>query len=49
MSCCNLEYRKVVGEEEKKVNDKGKDSLPLVVKIIRLLIVAGSLGIVFFL
>ncbi|MBY0098910.1 hypothetical protein [Mesobacillus maritimus] len=45
MSCCSLEYRKVVNEEEKKINEKGKDTLPLFVKIISLLIIAGALGI----
>jgi hypothetical protein len=45
MSCCSPEYRKVVNEEEKKVNEQGKDSLPLFVKIISLLIIAGALGI----
>lgn len=45
MSCCSPEYRKVVNEEEEKVNEKGKDTLPLFVKIISLLIVAGALGI----
>ncbi|MGM0902269.1 MAG: hypothetical protein ACQEXB_14380 [Bacillota bacterium] len=45
MSCCSPEYRKVVNEEERKVNEKGKDTLPLFVKIISLLIIAGALGI----
>jgi len=45
MSCCSPEYRKVVNEQEKKINEKGKDTLPLFVKIISLLIIAGALGI----
>jgi hypothetical protein len=45
MSCCSPEYRKVVNEEEKKINEKGKDTLPIFVKIISLLIIAGALGI----
>jgi hypothetical protein len=45
MGCCSPEYRKVVNEEEEKMNEKGKDTLPLFVKIISLLIIAGALGI----
>lgn len=45
MSCCSPDYRKVVDEEEQMVNEKGKESFPLFIKIIGLIIIAGSLGI----
>ncbi len=45
MSCCRPEYRKVVDEEEQRINEKGKDSLPPFIKITSLIIIAGSLGI----
>jgi hypothetical protein len=46
MSCCNPEYRKVVNDEERRINEKGKDTVPFFVKIISLLVVvAGVIGI----
>jgi hypothetical protein len=41
MSCCKPGYREVVNEQEQKINEKGKDSLPLFVKIIAFLIVSS--------
>lgn len=34
MGCCSPNYRETVNEEENKVNEKGKDSLPLPAKLI---------------
>ncbi|MGM7721472.1 hypothetical protein [Metabacillus sp. Hm71] len=48
MSCCSPEYRKVVIENEKKVKRKGRDSLPLSLKIIFSLITVGGIIIAFF-
>ena len=48
MSCCSPEYRKNVNEKEEKVNQKGKDSLPLLVKVIIILITSVGLTIAFF-
>ncbi|MCM3585624.1 hypothetical protein M3182_07660 [Mesobacillus maritimus] len=49
MGPCHPEYRKTVDEEEKKVNEKGKDSVPLFVRIISLLIVVGAVGMALYL
>jgi hypothetical protein len=49
MSCCRPEYRKVVNEKEEKVNQQGKDSLPLLAKIIIVIISAAALGTAFLL
>jgi len=49
MSCCSPEYRKVVEEQEKKINEKGRDSLPLFGKMIAVLICAGALLVGYFL
>lgn len=49
MSCCNPEYRKVVEEQENKVNQKGKDSLSLSAKITIILITIGSISAFFLL
>ncbi len=34
MGCCSPNYRETVNEEEKIVNEKGTDSLPLPAKLI---------------
>ncbi|MBU8770648.1 hypothetical protein [Cytobacillus oceanisediminis] len=34
MGCCSPKYRETVNEEEKKVNEKGTDSLALPAKLI---------------
>lgn len=47
MSCCNPNYRKTVNEEEEKVNQKGKDSLPLFAKAIIIIIILGGFIIAF--
>ena len=48
MSCCNPNYRKIVAEKEERVNQKGKDSLPLLAKILLITITVGGLTIAFF-
>jgi hypothetical protein len=41
--CCSPNYRKSVNEKEEQVNNKGKEQLPLLAKIITVLITAGGL------
>ena len=41
--CCSPNYRKSVNEKESQVNEKGKEQLPLLAKIIIVLITAGGL------
>lgn len=48
MGCCSPEYRKIVNEKEKEINQKGHDSPPLLIKIIMFLIVATGLALLFF-
>jgi hypothetical protein len=49
MSCCSPEYRKIVDDEERRINEKGQDSVPFFVKILSLLVVvAGVIGISFY-
>lgn len=43
MGCCSPEYRKVVNEKEQEVNEKGRESLPLVIKVISIITVIGAL------
>lgn len=43
MGCCNPNYRKTVNEKEEELNRKGKDSVPLLAKIIILLIITGGI------
>ena len=43
MSCCSPNYRKTVNEKEEQINNKGREQLPLYVKIIFVLISAGAL------
>lgn len=44
MGCCNPHYREHVIEQEKKVNEKGKDSLPQFIKFtIMIVVLAGGL------
>lgn len=45
MSCCKPGYREVVNEKEEEINEKGKDTLPLSVKVIAFLIIAGVLAL----
>ncbi|MBS4192104.1 hypothetical protein KHA94_18220 [Bacillus sp. FJAT-49705] len=47
MGCCSPNYRKIVNEDEDKVNEKGKESIPLFVKIISAVIIIGGLMIAF--
>lgn len=48
MGCCTPEYRKVVNEKEEEINQKGKDSLPLLLKLIIFLVTAGSVSAIYF-
>lgn len=43
MGCCSPNYRKTVNEEEEKINQKGLDKLPLLVKIIIIALIVVSL------
>lgn len=42
MGCCSPEYRKVVNEQEEKINKIKNDSLPLPIKISIIVITAGA-------
>ncbi|GIN89666.1 hypothetical protein J6TS1_21790 [Siminovitchia terrae] len=46
MGCCGPEYRKQVLEKETTVNAKGRESLPLYVKILSLVVLVGAIGLV---
>ncbi|MCM3666879.1 hypothetical protein M3204_20980 [Mesobacillus subterraneus] len=41
--CCSPNYRKSVNEKEDQINQKGKEQLPFIAKIIIVLITAGGL------
>ncbi|WP_156416274.1 hypothetical protein [Cytobacillus dafuensis] len=47
MGCCSPNYRKIVNEDEDKVNEKGKESIPLLAKMICAVIIIGGLLIAF--
>lgn len=47
MGCCSPNYRKIVNEEEERINQKGRDSLPLMAKAIIGLIIIGGIVIAF--
>jgi hypothetical protein len=47
MGCCDPNYREVVNDQEDKVNQNGKDSIPTFIKIIAILITVGGLAFVF--
>lgn len=49
MSCCRPEYREVVKEQEEKINQKGKDSLPLLAKVFLGVITIGAIAVLVFL
>ncbi len=49
MGCCNSEYRKVVNEKEENLNQKGKDSLPLSLKVIMVLVSVGAISVYYLL
>lgn len=34
MGCCNNHYRKAVEAEECRINEKGKDQIPMLLKIL---------------
>ncbi len=44
MGCCSPGNRTIVNEEEEKLNERGKDSLPLGIKIILVLIVIAVIA-----
>ncbi len=49
MGCCSPNERKTVNEHEKKVNEKGNDSLHWGIKATLILVfVAGLIAVVFF-
>ncbi|MED4205045.1 hypothetical protein [Neobacillus mesonae] len=48
MGCCSPEYRKVVNEQEAKINQKEKDSIPLLAKIIFSIITVAAITILAF-
>lgn len=48
MGCCSPEYRKVVNEEEERVNQKGKDAIPFLTKLIIIVISTGGLALSLF-
>lgn len=43
MSCCSPKLREAVKEQEAKVNEKGKDSLPLFVKLLAVILTVGAI------
>lgn len=47
MGCCSPNYRNQVNDQEEEINQKGKDSLPNLVKIIASLIIIGGIGAAF--
>ncbi|WP_449537531.1 hypothetical protein [Ferdinandcohnia sp. Marseille-Q9671] len=49
MSCCSPEYRKVVQDQEEKVNQHTKDTLPKWAKVASILILVGATTIFFLL
>ena len=42
MGCCSPNYRKTVNEQEEKINQKGKDTLPLALKIGLAIVMIGG-------
>ncbi|WP_197414483.1 hypothetical protein [Bacillus sp. FJAT-29937] len=44
MGCCSPEYRKVVNEQEAKINQKEKDSVPFLAKIIIAILTVGAIA-----
>ncbi|HZG72893.1 MAG TPA: hypothetical protein VEY51_15245 [Chondromyces sp.] len=47
MGCCSPESRKLAAEQEKKVNEKGTESIPWYMKVVFLGISIISLALVF--
>ncbi|WP_251626194.1 hypothetical protein [Metabacillus idriensis] len=43
MGCCSPNYRQTVNEEEEKVNRKGTDRAPLLLKIAGCLVIVGGI------
>ncbi len=46
MGCCGPEYRKLVNKKEKRLNAKGRESLPPYIKILSLAILVGAIGLI---
>ncbi|WP_200801583.1 hypothetical protein [Bacillus sinesaloumensis] len=42
MGCCSPEYRKVVEDQEQKVNQNKNDKVPLYGKIVSVVIIIGA-------
>ncbi|MCM3569520.1 hypothetical protein [Neobacillus mesonae] len=49
MGCCSPEYRKVVNEQESKINQKEKETIPPLAKIVIVIITAGAIAATAFL
>jgi hypothetical protein len=47
MGCCSPHYRKTVNEQEEKINQKGKDTLPLALKLGLALVFIGGIVLAF--
>lgn len=43
MGCCSPNYRQTVNEEEEKLNRKGTDNAPLLLKIAGSVVIAGGI------
>lgn len=43
MGCCSPNYRKTVNEEEERVNQKGKESLPFFAKVAIVIVIVGGI------
>ncbi|MBN8210185.1 hypothetical protein JI666_15645 [Bacillus sp. NTK071] len=49
MGCCNTKYKDTVDEEEERINEKGKEQLPLYGKIILSCLFIGGIALIVFL
>jgi hypothetical protein len=48
MGYCSPNYRNSVNEQEEQINQKGKDELPLFIKVILVIVMIGGLLIALF-
>jgi hypothetical protein len=44
MGCCSPEYRKVIKAKEEELNQRGKDSVPLSLKMLITLVIVGTIS-----
>jgi hypothetical protein len=49
MGCCNPKYREVVNAQEEKINAKGKNDIPLSLKLLGTAIILLTAAIIIFL